>query len=344
MRRPLPSLGKARDFAPTGLISRVADSCFWFGRYVERAEATARHLQASLHLALDGELSAERCWHPAVIVAGEEADFLARLGRGALSDGQAVQEYLVWDRACGVSLARSIAAARDNARSIRDVLSGDVWEVVNEAWLFLESDAGRELFLARRDDFYRKLRGRTQLALGLMRSTMLHDAALDFVWLGVMLERTNQTARLLDVHHHAIGAAAGTESASMSVWVSLLRACSGLEPYMKCHAGHVTAESVAAFLMTDLRFPRSIAYALHAAHERFLYLRPKEDVGLPGGRALELLEALDARVQGLRPDDLRGAGLHEALTEVVDGSSEICVALSRELFDGFVAVSTTTEG
>ncbi|MCC6623141.1 MAG: alpha-E domain-containing protein [Deltaproteobacteria bacterium] len=320
--------------APQGLISRVADCCFWFGRYVERAEATARHLQATLHLGLDGELGPRQSWHPAVIVAGEEADFLARLGDAALSDGEAVQRYLVWDAECGASLVRSVIGARENARSIREVLSGDVWEVVNEIYLFLQGPEARDAYAQRRDEFYRHVRRMTQLALGLMRSTMLHDAVLDFIWLGVMLERANQTARLLDVHHHAFarGERAGADVVvSTAVWIALLRACSGHEPFMKSHAGRVSPEAVATFLVTDARLPRSIAYAVHAAWERFCYLRPPTDVNLPGAQSLVALASLDRWVQSLDPAELEGDGLHKVLTRIVDDTAKVAVTLGREL-------------
>jgi len=323
---------RTQRHAPAGLISRVADNCFWFGRYLERAESTARQLQAISSLALDGELTVRQCWQPVVIVAGEEEAFRERYGEAAFDNGELVQRLFVWDEQCWVSLARSINAARENARAIREVLSGDVWETVNELYLWLQ-DAGNATFQWHRDDFYRRVRQMTQLALGLMRSTMLHDTALDFIWLGVMLERTNQTARLLDVHHYALATRdeAGQKAHQVvetAMWVTLLRACSGLEPFMKSHAGRVTAHEVASFLVTDARFPRSITYSLHAAYERFCFLRPPQDVGLPGGDTLALLARLDTWVAGL-PEQL--PDLHGILTYIVDETARIAATMGREL-------------
>lgn len=340
MRRAATNLAlRTQRHAPAGLISRVADCCFWFGRYLERAESTARQLQATSALALDGELTTRQCWQPVVIVAGEEQAFRERYGEAAFDDGEAVQHLLVWDDQCGVALVRTMAAARENARSIREVLSGDVWETVNELYLWLGSDTGQRTFKLHRDDFYRRVRQMTQLALGLMRSTMLHDTALDFIWLGVMLERTNQTARLLDVHHHAFAGGAGgaggaadpmrpNQVVETAVWVTLLRACSGLEPFLKTNAGRVTPDAVARFLVTDARFPRSVNYSLHAAYERFAYLRPPEDVSLPGGRALLMLAELDRWVAGL-PDHV--PDLHAVLTYIVDETARIAATIGHEL-------------
>lgn len=321
---------------PAGLISRVADCCFWLGRYLERAESTARQLEATVELALDGELGARQCWQPVVIVAGEEAAFLKRFGDEAFADGERVQELLVWDEQCWVSIIRSVAAARENARSVREVLSGDVWETINELYLFLRSDEARTAWTGRRDHVYRHTRQMTQLALGLMRSTMLHDPALDFIWFGVMLERTNQTARLLDVHHHAFASETDASEEALgahqvvetAVWSTLLRACSGLEPFMKSYRGRVTPRAIARFLVTDARFPRSIAYSLHAAYECFTFLRPPSDVDLPGGETLAQLAALEAWVRELPK---RLPDLHQTLTHIVNETSRIAATLGREL-------------
>src|SRR4029079_19439900 len=107
----------------------------------------------------------------------------------------------------------------------------------------------------------------TRLCVGLLRSTMLHDEPLDFIWLGVLLERVSQTARILDVHHHAFLQAQRHEVAATPLWLSLLRSLSGFEPFMKRHQGRVSPDSVAGFLIGEDRFPRSIAYCVHAAYE-----------------------------------------------------------------------------
>jgi len=328
--------------APAGLISRVADCCMWFGRYLERSESTARELQASFHLALDGELSPRQCWYPVVVVAGEEAAVRKRFGAGALEDGEQVQRYLVWDGECHVSLRRSVAAARENARSIRDVLSEDAWEAINELHLWLGSPAAEAEFHAQRDGFYRRVRQGTQLCLGLLRSTMLHDTVLDFMWLGVLLERVGQTARLLDVHHHAFAGALTAQEPSAAhqvietaVWMALLRACSGIEPFMKSHSGRVNAQAVGRFLIGEPRFPRSIAYCVHSAYERLCAIVPPSDEALPGGQALLRLRVLDEWVQGISAASSTDAEdidpLHVVLTHVVDETAAICAIIGREL-------------
>ncbi|HTM22149.1 MAG TPA: alpha-E domain-containing protein [Kofleriaceae bacterium] len=320
------------------MISRVADHAFWFGRYVERTEATARLLAATRNLALDAELEPAQCWRPVIVVSGEEEDF--RAGHDAAADdapawgdGDRVETFMTWDEDNPASLLCSVGACRWNARSIREVLSAEVWEYVNELHLWMAGDAAQAEWQAHRYDFYRRVKSHTQLVLGLLRSTMLHDEPLDFIWLGVLLERVSQTARILDVHHHAFTRLQKRHVVvETAAWLSLLRALGGMEPFMKRHQGRVAPEVVARFLIGEDRFPRSIAYCVHSAHERLQAIRPPSASELPGGRTLERLRVLDEWVVENRTVSFAGDGLHDALTHVVDECHAICTGLGQELF------------
>jgi uncharacterized alpha-E superfamily protein len=312
------------------VIARVADHCFWLGRYLERTESTARVLQVTGALALDAELPPLRCWYPVVIVAGQEADFVVRHGRGALGDAELVQRYLVSDPDNPVSLRHSVAAARENARSIREVVSLEVWQVVNELHVFLGSDEAEAMFVHDRDALYARVQRATQLGLGLLRSTMLHDAPLDYIWLGVLLERVNQTGRLLDVQHHALVAEGAPHPIlETALWLSLLRACSGFEAFMKRNRGKVTGATVAAFLILEPRFPRSVTYCTTSARERLEALCDGDD--LPGSAALARLVALEKWLASLAPETLHGGRVHEVLTHVVDEAQAACDGVMSEL-------------
>lgn len=316
------------------MISRVADHCFWFGRYVERAEATSRMLNASVSLALDAELPASQVWRPIVVVSGEEDQFRQRIAfddddHVAWGDGEIVQRFMVWDEDVGVSLARSIYGARWNARSIREVLSHEAWEATNELHLWMRDPAAQYAYANHRDSFYANVRKSTQLTLGLLRSTMLHDEPLDFLWLGVLLERVSQTARMLDVHHHAF-TNVRHEVVETALWLSLLRALSGSEAYLKRAAGRVSSEGVARFLVSEPAFPRSIAYCVRAAYDRLCHIRPTDKHDLPGGASLEQLRVLDTWVA----ERAREGRIHDVLTHVVDEVHEICGTLGRELLGG----------
>ena len=170
------------------MISRVADHLFWLGRYLERAESSARVCLVTRNLALDGELEARQAWQPAIVVSGEEQAFRTRHGDEGFADGEKVQDWLAWEESNHSSLLRTVMAARDNARSVREVLSLETWEAVNELHLWMRG-SGQALWRDDRHGFYRSIRQAAQLCLGVVHGTMLHDDGFDLILLGVMLER-----------------------------------------------------------------------------------------------------------------------------------------------------------
>jgi uncharacterized alpha-E superfamily protein len=323
------------------VIARVADHCFWLGRYIERAESTARVLQVTGVLALDAELPPQRCWQPVVIVSGQEVHFVTRHGRDALGDAHTVQRYLVRDEDNPVSLRRSVAAARENARSVREVVSLEVWQVVNELHVFLGSEEAQAMYDHDLDALYARVQRATQLGLGLMRSTMLHDAPLDYIWLGVLLERVSQTGRLLDVEHHALLAEGAPHPVlETALWLSLLRACSGFEAFMKRNRGKVNGAAVAAFLILEPRFPRSVLYCVTSALDRLARICDGDDV--PGKGALARLGELESWLVAQPPDSLHGTRVHEVLTHVVDEVHAVCDGVMSELLGHSPAIEASS--
>jgi len=324
------------------VIARVADHCFWFGRYIERVDSMTRVLHVTLHLSLDTELSGRQCWLPVLVVSGEKQRFAALHGEEALGDGEAVQRYLALDENNLVSIVSTISSARDNARSIREVISLEVWETINELYLWARSDAARDEYTSNRYGFYRRVRHAIELCRGLLQSTLLHDDPLDFIELGIMLERAGQTARIVDVHHHvlSVGAPHLEVVVETGIWLSILRSCSGWEPYMKRHRGRVNGPSVAAFLILEPTFPRSVRHAVSAAKRRLQSLCPPTIV--PGRQALERLDELDQTLAARDPESI--ATSHDLATFVVSETDAICSAIGAELFGAGPSSSATSSG
>ncbi len=312
------------------MIARVADHCFWFGRYIERVDSMARMLHVTLHLSLDAELSAQHCWLPVLVVSGEKLRFAEKHGEDAMGDGEQVQRYLALDENNAISIVATIASARDNARSIREVISLEVWETINELYLWAQSQASRDEYETNRYGFYRHVRNTIELCHGLLASTLLHDDPLDFIELGIMLERAGQTARIVDVHHHVLS----LESPRLEIvvetgiWLSILRSCSGWEPYMKRHRGRVNGPSVAAFLILEPTFPRSVRHAVNSALRRLQSLCPPTII--PGRRALERLETLDAALAARDRESI--ASEHDIATLVVSETDAVCADICQDLF------------
>jgi uncharacterized alpha-E superfamily protein len=312
------------------MISRVADYCFWFGRYLDRAESSARLLQATRALVFDADIPVTHCWQPLVIVAGEEERFVERHGKDALGNGELVMDYMTWSRENPVSLANSVRAARECARAIRDQLSLDAWEEINELYLWIGRANTRELYQDNREEFYRTVRRSTQLTLGLVRSTMLHDEPISFLWMGVMLERVGQTARILDMHHHTMEQESAHDIVQAALWMSLLRACSGAEAFMKKNKSRVTAQSMVAFLLFDPSFPRSLRYCLRSGHGLLFRIWEKPEPGEPGNASIERYDRLLAWLD-VQADTLDVGQIHKLLTVIVDEVTAICGLISQDI-------------
>ncbi len=312
------------------MISRVAENCFWFGRYLERAESTARGLTTTRELALGAELSNSRNWLPVIIVAGEEERFSEVVGLEHAEDGDRVQRYMTWDEENPSSIHASVRALRDNARSIRDQISLEVWQTINSLHLWMQSDEGRRDYEDDRWAFYERLGATTERVHGLLANTMLRATALDFIRLGVMLERAGQTARILDVHHHANTLVQAHEVIDTAVWLSLLKAIGGYETFMKRNRGRASGERVVAFLVLEPAFPRSVLFAVRKAHESLMEIHPVDD-DHPPLQAQNRLGELLAWLRGHDVPSFFQLGVHDGLTQVVDSVHEVCVEVGREL-------------
>ncbi len=312
------------------MISRVADHCFWVGRYLDRAESTSRLLQVTRELAFDAELPSLECWRPVMIVSGQYPDFVARFDAEAAGNGEVVQRYMTWAPENPVSIRNAIRAAREGARSIREVLSLDIWHATNELYLWFASEEAAQQYSQDRDEVYKHVRRSTQLNLGLVRSTMLHDTPMDFLWLGVLLERIGQTARILDMHHHMLeGAGAQHQIVDTALWLSLLRSCSGFDAFMRQNRGRVSRSEVVEFLFFETRFPRSLRYCVQSALKVMKEIWSDED-STDAAHAIEILAGLDSWL-GEHSHAPLPASIHELLTHVVDQIARVAGAVQENI-------------
>jgi uncharacterized alpha-E superfamily protein len=310
------------------MISRVAEHCFWLGRYLERAENTARILQVNQQLLLDLEVPLEHQWKPLLIISG-----IHNLAGEA--DAETVQTYLTWEEDNRSSILSSLKAARENARIIREVISADMWERINFYYLWLQSPTASKLYERNRSEFYDQIKRINQLIHGIGEATMSHGEPWEFCELGRYLERACQTARILDVKYHVLLPTpqhVGTPVDSAH-WVAILTSCSGYEPYHKQRLPIADpAVSVVDFLIYDPLFPRSVRRCL-----RECQAAARTIAGEPEEKTANAVESgLDELVDWLDRNPIEAiirSGLHEALTSVVNRIHGIGDAIHKTYFD-----------
>jgi uncharacterized alpha-E superfamily protein len=316
------------------LISRVAEACFWLNRHLERVESLARLLDVNLSFQLDVSLPEAECWLPLVVVVGQEAHYRSHVPASQVDRGERVQSYLVWDEENPVSIVSALGWARENARTIRETISLEMWETLNSTWLWLDRRSTRNLYERDRHAFYVSLRDRCHLFHGVAQATMLHEDPFEFMRLGSALERASQTARILDVKHHSIGPGErGVElPAEAAQWLATLRSCAAVEPFYKRPENTLSGAAVARFLLFDRVFPRSVLHNLLRARNFLQLVRPPAG-GPVGQRAEQLLAATLAHVEQLDPRAQVGVTLHRTLTRVVAELASVCEAIHAEFFD-----------
>jgi uncharacterized alpha-E superfamily protein len=300
------------------MLSRVAESMFWMSRYVERAENTARYLDVSFHLRLDlSKMAGESgYWEQLIHMAGNPEQF-AKLS--AEYTPETVTEYLVLSRENPFSVASSVAFARENARSIIESISSEMWEQVNGLYHFLQNATVRQVA---QDPykFYKEIKNGSHLFQGITDGTMLRTESWEFVQIGKFLERAINTAQLVDIQFAMLsddGDGIPPGSAETLQWMGVLKSCSALEAFCKVHLGRIDPDTVLRFLVLDRAFPRSIYFSVNAAESslwnvsgssRHRYLNSAD----------RMIGKMGAELTYATLEDIRETGLHQYLGDTQD--------------------------
>ena len=248
------------------MLSRIAESLYWVGRYVERAEDVARILDVHIHHLLEDPSVSEDVACAAILGVMGVAP-----AEGATVDAAEVTRILAFDPTGGVSIVRSLRAAHENARGARDALSAEMWECLNATHNALPRQVARAND-AGPHDFFRYVKERAAIMAGLGDSTMSRDDGWRFLVLGRSIERVDMTTRLLLARFR--------EPAGQPGWITTLRSCSAHEAFLRTYRRAVEPALVAEFLLLDRLFPRSAFHALGVAEQCLAELEP--DAGRVG--------------------------------------------------------------
>ncbi len=246
------------------MLSRVATTLYWMVRYVERADNLARLIDVNQQLLLDFEsLDSERLrgfWQPIILSTGDEEAFNKLYDE---TGSREVIRFLTDDPRNPNSIVSCVAIARENARTVRDQLSDELWEELNALYLFTRSDEGSRLLDSDPTRFYENIRRAAVTFLGIAASTTLRNEAWDFMDLGRHLERADKTTRFLDISSYLPPDGDGLEAGSPGVlhWTAILRSCGAMGAFRSSHR-EISAESVADFLIFSKEFPRSVRYCI----------------------------------------------------------------------------------
>jgi uncharacterized alpha-E superfamily protein len=279
-------------------------------RYIERAENVARFIDVNLNLMLDLPVGSAQQWWPLVDTTGDHEEFTRRYGAATQ---QSVMQFLTFDADNPNSILSCLRGARENARSVREIISSEMWEQLNKFYLMVTSAVANPEVLADPHEFFNGVRMSSHLFTGVAEATMTHGETWHFSRLGRMLERADKTSRILDVKYFILLptiADVGTTVDDLQ-WAAVLRSASAFEMYRKTH-GRIGPRRVVEFLLLNAEFPRAIHHCLIASRES-VHAISGTPAGLFRNPAEHLLAQLCAELAYAQIDDIVGSGLHEYL-------------------------------
>ncbi|MEY2589858.1 MAG: hypothetical protein QOJ67_1842 [Acidimicrobiaceae bacterium] len=305
------------------LLSRVAESVYWAGRYLERAEATARLIQVHTELFLDLPKSAGIGWTPLLAVTGSGESFR---DRHPDASEERVIRFLAGDADNPGSIATSVAGAHANLRVTRAILPRESWEVLNQLHHWAADTRADAVDRRTRLAWTRQLIRQCQLLSGLLEGNMSHDDTYAFLLIGRYLERADMTTRVLDVESGIlVGQRDGAAPYADVTWTSVLRSLSAHQMFRRTAGVMVSGPSALQFLLRDPQFPRSVERCLIEVSQALLELSRYDDPMAGCAEVQELLEQTPI-------DSMTAEGLHDYVDLLQSGLAGLHGLLAATYF------------
>jgi uncharacterized alpha-E superfamily protein len=306
------------------MLARVVENVYWLSRYLERAENTARIIGVNTNLLLDLPGGIAPGWLPLVDISGNRAEFDAKGTKGEERD---VVSFLIADQENPGSICSSLSAARENARTLREILPTEAWELLNEFFGQFTRDLTTGINKRTRFDFLKRIVVTLQTLAGMLDGTMNRNDAHAFSTLGRNLERADMTSRIVDVRSAQLLPAETPELRPFETvqWMSVLKSLSGYQMYRLRMRTRVRRADVLQFLLRDNQFPRSCQFCLTQLESS---LKP-----LPRGEGvLEVLETASKFIDRAPLATLDQPGLHELIDKIQLHINNVHIGIAESYF------------
>ena len=309
------------------MLGRTANSIFWMFRYLERAENTARLLDAGFRMALTrGVDAANEEWRSVIVTLGLRSAYEKHHKEYG---GSQVCNFVLRERENSENVMCMVERARSNARAARTSITAEVWEAVNEAWMLLDSLLVRPVRETGLGTVLAMIRRSATLVRGAIYGSMLRNEIYYFARTGTYIERADNTSRILDVKYYLLLPSLAYVGSSLDTgqWDNVLRSLSAERAYRWLNAGRMDPRGIAEFLILDRRFPRSLAFCYDALAGNLASLAE-----LHGSESLcnTLVAQAENRLRTATIDRVFDAGLHEFLVNFIADNQAIASAVSEE--------------
>lgn len=301
------------------MLGKTAGGLYWMCRFLERSENTARLIEAGFRIALTRSNDSASEWKSVVTTAGVRTGYSKKY---ATYEGVKVVDYLLRDPDNSSSVISVMEKARTNARMVRTALTTEVWEAINESWMQLKDVLKRPIRETELPAILGHIRRNSALVRGALYGTMLRNDIYDFANIGTMIERADNTARIIDVKYFTLLPSASFVGSPLDnvQWETILRSVSAHRSFRWLNADDTTPSAIADFLILDRRFPRSLWFCSKALAENLEYIASDY------GARTNSNDMIDAQRDKLREHDISAIfdmGLHQYIGDFIHDNNAI---------------------
>ncbi len=312
------------------MLGKTAGGLFWMFRYLERAENIARLFETGYRISVTRSASSVDEWSHIVTAVGSTEQYLER---HSSYDFDQVVDFLLRDRTHGSSVMSSIEAARMNARLVRTALTREVWEAVNEAWMTLKAVLQQPVNEADLSEVLATIRQQTSQVRGALHGTMLRNDIYNFTRIGTFIERSDNTARILDVKYYVLLPSLSYVGSSLDnvQWEAILRSVSAERAFRWVQANEdedaSMPMSIVKFLILDSRMPRSLCHCAEKTMRNLVYLSNSYETT---PKSLELSRELHTFTREQTIDSIFDIGLHEFLETFIQKAGTLGSQIEKD--------------
>lgn len=305
------------------MLSRVAERVYWMARYIERAENVARLVSAYNHLIMDIPQGSQPGWEVLVRILEADDDFDERF---RVRNEQNVLRLLMAEADAPCSIPAVVKAARENVRTTRDVLPDEVWELVNEMYLFTSEMGEKSVGRRNRQAYLEEVIQRAQVINGVLRSTLCRDHTYRFIKMGQLLERADMTTRIVDVGaSDFLEDEAAGQGIEHLLWGTLLKSLSALGAYRRMVGPQVDKDAAVNFVFMEQTFPRSVRFCVRGIREELPSLKNH-------AAALRVVERTRRKLRSIESEEYETAALHGYIDDLQLNTAGLHQAIAETWF------------
>jgi uncharacterized alpha-E superfamily protein len=313
------------------MLSRVANSIYWMNRYIERADNYSRFMSVNFNLALDLPPNVDEQWEPLLIATADNYLFYNHYQQPTREN---VIDFMTFDKRNPNSIVSCLNNARENARTIRESISKEMWENLNDLYLRVRDTTTKaESNLNRLQDFLNNVKNGCQHFYGVIDCTITRNEAWHFGRVGRFLERADKTSRFLDVKYFTLlpDADAVGSTLDLMIWTAVLKSGSAYNMYRQQYK-MISSSTIVEFLILDKLFPRSVAHCIRQAELSLYEISGNVITNGFKNEAEKALSKLRSEIEFTETSELFKTGLHQYLDRFQTRNNEAAKAVYETYF------------